>query len=125
MAKVTRSTASNDESVRYLTMGMDAKRALTTAARLLAAQQTLTGDPSESLRIGVGIAQLEAEMSRIQAELLAFAAEQNAIEPPDPVVMQRVQDRARELDAIIAGQVLTSTIVDAATDVLARWNATR
>src|SRR5688572_10308406 len=125
MSKVTRSSATDQEQANYLAAGMDTQNALATAVRLLKGRQVLSDDPDESRWIAVTVASLEAEIARIQAELLTFLAERSAIEPPSPGMVQEIQSIVRGLDTMTAGQALTSAIIDATTAALTRWNTTR
>jgi hypothetical protein len=121
----TRSQATTAERARYLEAGVEAQAALHVAIRLLKTRQALTADPDESRLILVHLLDLEAEVAKVTADLIAFVAEQRPIEPPTAEDLKQIKAAARELDRFTADAAAAGVILGVATTVLTKWQATR
>ena len=121
----TRSEATTAERARYLEAGVEAQAALHVAIRLLKTRQALTADPDESRLILVHLLDLEADASKVQADLIAFIAEQRPIEPPTADDLAQIKAAARELDQLTADAATAGVILGVATTILTKWEATR
>ena len=121
----TLSKATAAERACYLEAGVQAQAALHTAIRLLKTRQALTADPDESRLILVHLLDLEADLAKVHADLIAFVAEQRPIEPPTPDDLARIKSAARELDEFTATAATAGVILRVATTLLDRWQATR
>ena len=123
MPGVKRSQASEVERGNIFEAGLQTQTALRTAMRLLKARQTLTGDPDESRLVTVALLDLESQVAKIQADLIAFMSDQRAIRPPSDADVEAVRQVALRLDAMTANAVLTNGVLALTTDVVRRWSA--
>lgn len=121
----TRSQATAAERARYLEAGVQAEAALHTAIRLLKTRQALIADPDESRLILVHLLDLEADLAKVHADLIAFVVEQRPIEPPTADDLEKIKAAARELDQFTATAATAGVILGVATTVLTKWRATR
>jgi hypothetical protein len=113
--------ASDHERANFVEMGLMAQSALSTAIARLRTQQDLFADAQESRIIRVRIGELEADIAKMQAELLATLAEQRLLLPPSDTEVAQVKELAEELDALTAGADRTVAILGAATSVANAW----
>jgi hypothetical protein len=113
--------ASDRERADYVEITLVAQSALSTAIARLRTQQDLHADAQESRIIRVRIAELEAEIAKMQAELLAVITEGRTLLPPTDMEVAQVKDLAAQLDALTAGANRTAAILSAATAVASAW----
>lgn len=121
----TRSQTKPQERAAYLEAGMEVQTALRITIRWLKVRQVLTGDPDETRLIMVQLLEQEAELAKVQADLVAFLSEQRAIEPPTVSEVEQIKMVARELDRLTTAAATTRAIVDTTTALLDRWQVTR
>jgi hypothetical protein len=113
--------AGDRERANFVEMTLMAQSALSTAIARLKTQQDLHADAQESRIIRVRIGELEAEIAKMQAELLATLAEQRQLLPPSDAEVAQVKQLAAELDALTVGADRTVAILSAATSVANAW----
>ena len=116
--------ATPEQKSNYLVTSLKAEFATSEAIALLKTKRTFTGDENESRDITVKIAHYQAERAKIQAERVAFLAEQTGIKPPEDPQVNKIIELAKALDAMTANATTTKTIVNTASNVIVIWSDT-
>lgn len=124
MPPVMRSQADDAQRANYLEAATETKTGLRAALTTLRSRQSHSGDPAELAQIRVGILDVESELARVQADMLAFLAESRAVTPPSAAQLAAIKDTVRAIDRMTAQSVLASTVLDASTALLTQWRQT-
>jgi len=96
--------------------------AIEDAIRLLRRRRVAPDVTMEELQqINASLPELQAELARVHAAILAFLAERGALPSPSREVAEKILESAQRLDANIAANLKTSGVLQLIQRALGAW----
>jgi hypothetical protein len=118
-------SATRDQRDHVISMLNAVRRGVSEAIILLGERWESSGVPrTERDLINAQLGDFEAELSKIDAKLLAFVAFEARMHPPSKEQLNRAASLADELDAMIANTKVTNAAVKATEELLKIWRGT-
>lgn len=121
----TKETATEQEKLNYLESLLKTISGVDDAIVYLSAIRSITGAPDVTRRINVKLLDLEAERAKLQAELLAYSANESSFNPPSDKEYNEIIDLSEKLDGINAEAHKVESILEIVTNLIEKWNKTR
>ena len=119
---LTKSQCNGAQKGNYLESGMLMDSFLSNAISMLQTRKMLTTNSAEALNIGIQIPTLQAEQAKIRAQMAAYSAGKNAINPPTDPQVAAIQAESTALDGMTAASDDLNAILGVVSTGLGIWN---
>jgi hypothetical protein len=119
---ILKTQASAKERANYLEAGLETEAGLEEAIRLLGLQHGQTSDSESRRRLRSQLLELEAERSKVHADLISFLLETFRLLPPTTSEVNEVKDAARVLYSMVADNVSITQVMEATEKLLMKWS---
>jgi hypothetical protein len=125
MTGIAKKNLSTDQQLNYYKEATATEQGLRSAIRLLEVKQAMTTSSDETMLCMVKITDLQSEVEKVHAELLAFAAETTVINPPSGQDVTTITGIVEELAQMTVNNNITTDIIKTAAELINTWQKTR